>query len=98
MASVIYGSRAIADLERLAEFLWPNDPVAAEKTGPLIMGAIRALATHPLLGARVSGGTRQLVISRGRTGYIALYTFDPQEDRVVIHAIRHQREAGFEDD
>jgi hypothetical protein len=35
------------------------------------------------------------VISRGRTGYVALYSFEPGQDTVLILAIRHQREAGF---
>jgi hypothetical protein len=32
-----------------------------------------------------------------KTGYIALYDFDPAADEVVILALRAQREAGFRD-
>jgi hypothetical protein len=41
---------------------------------------------------------RELVISRGRTGYVALYTYDKERDRVWIKTIRHQREGGFDED
>ncbi len=97
MALIVYTDTAIGDLDRLADFLLPADPEAAAQTGELIMEAIRALASHPLLGARLAGEARALVISRGRTGYVALYTFDSEHDELVIHAIRHQREAGFEE-
>ena len=55
------------------------------------------LRSHPLIGRRVAGELRELVISRGRTGYIALYEYQPVFDRVSVRAIRHQREAGFDD-
>jgi hypothetical protein len=35
------------------------------------------------------------VISRGKTGYLALYHYDEARDRILVLAIRHQREAGF---
>jgi plasmid stabilization system protein ParE len=38
---------------------------------------------------------RELVISRGRTGYVALYSFEEDQDAVLVLAIRHQREAGY---
>jgi len=38
---------------------------------------------------------RELVISRGCTGYVALYRFEEDQDAVLILAIRHQREAGY---
>jgi len=38
---------------------------------------------------------RELVISRGATGYLALYRFDPAVDAVRILRVRHQHEAGY---
>ena len=35
------------------------------------------------------------MISRGRTGYVALFSFEEAHDAVLILAIRHQREAGY---
>lgn len=97
MASLVYDERALADLERLAEFLRESEPASAETTFDLIEGAIDVLAAHPLIGRRVLGQLRELIISRGRTGYLALYEYQASTDRVIVRAIRHQREAGFED-
>jgi plasmid stabilization system protein ParE len=38
---------------------------------------------------------RELVISFGRTGYVALYRFVLSENRVRVLAIRHQRELDY---
>lgn len=38
-------------------------------------------------------GLRELVISRGLTGYVALHSLEEGQDAVLILAIRHQREA-----
>jgi hypothetical protein len=42
-------------------------------------------------------GLRELVISYGKSGYIALYSYESSDDVALILAIRHQREAGFEE-
>ncbi len=47
------------------------------------------------VGRPVESGLRELVISRGKTGYLALYRYEEQRDRVLVLAIRHQREAGY---
>ncbi len=60
-----------------------------------IQSAVEMLAAHPLLGRRVEGELRELVISYGQTGYIALYRFVVSRQQVRILAIRHQRELGF---
>src|SRR5207244_2445753 len=57
--------------------------------------AVEALAEHRLVGRRVQGELRELVISFGRTGYVALYRFVPARNQVRILAIRHQRELGY---
>jgi plasmid stabilization system protein ParE len=62
-----------------------------------ISTAVAMLADHPLLGRPVEDGMRALVISRGRTGYVALYEFDEVSDTALVLAVRHQREAGWAD-
>lgn len=49
----------------------------------------------PLIGRPVEHGLRELVVSRGRTRYVALYSFREDDDVVLALAIRHQREAGY---
>ena len=84
----------MSDVERLGDFLSESDPAAAAKTLDLLMSALGMLRQHPLIGHSVEAGLRELVISRGRTGYLALYGYDELADRVVVYALRHQSEAG----
>lgn len=95
MARLAYSGHALADLERLTDFLIETDLVAAVETIGLIEEAVELLIRHPLIGRPIEHGLRELVISRGRTGYIALYSFEEDQDAVLILAIRHQREAGY---
>lgn len=95
MARLIYSSRSFNDLDRLADFLIDTDPVAASETVELIAEAVSILKRHPQIGRPVEGNLRELVISRGKTGYVALYSYEAEHDAVLILAIRHQRESGF---
>jgi plasmid stabilization system protein ParE len=95
LARLIYSGQALKDIERLADFLLATDPVNAAATVGLIEDAILVLRRHPLIGRPVESGMRELVISRGRSGYLALYAYDAGIDVAFILAIRHQREAGY---
>ena len=97
MARLVWSEGAFDDLLRLADFLAQEDPAAGEATIDLIASAVDVLSRHPLIGRRASGELRELVISRGRSGYVALYEYQERHDRIVVHALRHQREAGFND-
>lgn len=94
MARVVYGRAALDDLIRLADFLRETDPAAAATTVDLIIDAVTVLQDHPLVGRPLECGVRELMISRGRSGYAALYSFEEERDAVLILGIRHQREAG----
>lgn len=95
MATVVY-SRAVLDhLERSFEFLRERDPEAAVRAATAIQSAVSMLADHPLVGCSVAGDLRELVISFGKTGYLALYHFLPHLDEVRVLAIRHQRELDY---
>ena len=101
MTRVVLGERARQDLLRLAEFLAEQDPDAANATATatattdLIVEALGLLQRHPRVGRRVTSTLRELVIQRGRTGYVALYRVDAADRRVEVLAIRHQRESGY---
>lgn len=95
MARLIYSAQALGDLERLTDFLIESDAAAAAKTVMLIEEAVGVLERHPLIGRPVESGLEELVISRGSTGYVALYSVETADDVVLILAIRHQREAGY---
>lgn len=95
MAVISYAPRALSDLERLVDFLAESDPGAASETVELVTSAVGVLEHHPLVGHPVEAGLRELVISRGKSGYLALYRYDEARDRVLVLTLRHQREAGF---
>ena len=95
MAAVVYSARALQHLERAFEFLVQNDPNAASRAAAVIQSAVSTLAAHPLIGRRIEGEIRELVISFGKSGYVALYRFVPHLDVVRVLAIRHQRELDY---
>lgn len=95
MARVIYAERALSDLIRLTDFLLQAEPAAALKTVDLITEAVQVLENHPLIGRPLEQGLRELVISRGKSGYVALYSHELDHDTVLLLSVRHQREAGY---
>lgn len=53
---------------------------------------MKVLADHPLIGRPIDANRRELLVFRGRSGYVAQYAFLPAADEVVFLAVRHQRE------
>jgi len=92
VAVVRWSEEAATDLVRVLDFLLEHNPVSAPDANERILEAIALLARHPLLGRTVEHGLRELVISYGRAGYVALYDFEEVADEVWILALRHQRE------
>jgi plasmid stabilization system protein ParE len=95
---VIYSSRALDDLARLFGFLAEHDPAAATESAAAIRSAVHMLAQHPYAGRRpehAGRDIRELVISFGKTGYVALYRYLPVRNEVRVLALRHQRELDF---
>lgn len=98
--NVVLTEYAYADLERLTDFLLEFDKNAAAKALDLIEEGLQILKRHPFIGRLVQGDQaiegdlRELVISYGKTGYVALYSLE-DEDQIWILTIRHQREAGM---
>jgi plasmid stabilization system protein ParE len=95
VAQVTYTGNALANIERAFEFLAREDPGAATRAAAAIREAVETLARHPLIGRPVDGDLRELVISFGRTGYVALYRFLARRDAVRVLALRHQRELDY---
>ena len=95
MATVVYSARALDHIERAFQFLRDKNPDAAQNAVTAIQSAANNLAAHPLVGRRLEGELRELIISYGHSGYIALYRFVIACDEVRILAIRHQREVGY---
>ena len=95
MAAVRLSARAVRHLERIFEFIAERDPGHALQTVQRIREAIMILERHPLIGRAAEEGRRELVISHGRTAYLALFRWNPRAETVLVLAIRHSREAGY---
>ncbi len=77
--------------EHMAEFGAAHQ--APQRIGEIIE-AVDILSHSPLIGRKVKGGNRELVIGRSSQGYVALYRFLPDIDTVFVLAFKSQREAG----
>lgn len=97
MSRLLLAPRAWRDIARLADFLAESHSAEAAQTGELLISGLSILRDHPLIGRTVEHDLRELPISRGRSGYLALYRFDPVIDTVLVLTLRHQREAGYAD-
>ena len=95
MATVEITQRALADLERLFDFIAAENPHKAREQILSVRRALELLADHPLLGRLAEEGRREIILSRGRYGYIAKYRWLPAEDIVLVLAVRHQLEVGY---
>ena len=95
MSRVFLSNAALQDLQRLEEFLVESkDPLVGEWV-EFILDALQVLTHQPGIGRPVGGGLRELIISRGHSGYLARYEFDQANDLVRVARIRHQRESGY---
>lgn len=98
MAQVVLTDEALADLERLEEFpCLVADPLA-NGLFEYVIDALQVLTHQPGIGRPVSGGFRELIISRRRSGYLAKYEYDDASERVYVLRFRHQRESGYSAD
>jgi len=94
---IVFAEEALADLERIFDFTFARDGADALAHIAKIRTAVMILEEHPEIGRPTEPGSRlrELVISHGKSGYVALYEYSPAENLVRVAAIRHQREAGY---
>ena len=78
-------------LEHLLEFQVADTALRIED----IVRAIDVLERNPLIGRPVRADLRELVIGRRASGYVALYRYVAEIDRVFVLAIRGQKEVGY---
>ncbi len=96
MTRLLLAPRALEDIERLTEFLQNCGDPGAVEIAAILMDGLSLLKQHPMIGRQAEDGLRELVISRGRSGYVALYRYDVISDTALILAVKHQREGGYE--
>lgn len=95
MTRLTVSPRARLDLDRLTEFLSPTDIEAADDTVDVIVDALLVLEHQPRIGRPAPQRCRELVIHRGRSGYVTLYRVSADEAWAEVLAIRHQHESGY---
>jgi plasmid stabilization system protein ParE len=97
VARVIVTAGAGLGLERCREFLTSKNKAVAVRAGQAIAQQFTLLETNPDIGRPYldSPMLRELLISFGDSGYVALYRYEATEDVVHVLAFRHQREAGY---
>jgi plasmid stabilization system protein ParE len=96
MPQVIITRTALADIERLRDFLRSKDADAAREAGKAIIQAVQSLRKLPERGRNaewLGENYRELVIKFGGTGYIAIYRVD--DPQIFVLAVCHQKEAGY---
>ena len=94
---IVFDAGALDDLEHISEFNAQHHPAMALDHVEVVRSAVAILDAHPEIGQPVGCGStlRELVISHGKTGYIALYEYSPIEMIVRVVAIRLQQEVGY---
>ncbi len=94
---VRFTKAAREDIKRLYAFLLTQEKLSAERALTTIEQAMQLLNTFPFTCRKVQAGNpflRELVISFGANGYVAL--FEIEENAIVtIIAVRHQREDDY---
>ena len=95
MIRIELAPEAIDDLDRIIDHPLAHEVADAGARAAVIVSALDVLGEHPLIGRPVEHGLRELVIGRDSRGYVALYRFEPARERVLVLAVRAQREAGY---
>lgn len=97
MPRIVVTAGAALGLERCRKFLSEKNPAASRRAGQAIRGQFDLLRFQPGMGRPLDDepDLRELLISFGDSGYVALYHYEPQTDTVSILAFRHQKEAGY---
>ncbi len=97
MPHVIVSEGAADGLERCRHFLGAKAPEAARRAGQAIERHFLLLESAPDIGRPFPDmpELRELVITFGDSGYVALYRHEPAADAVYVLAFRHQKEAGY---
>ena len=95
MSQVIFSAQVKTDFDRIFDFLFEHAPNYAAARIQAIVQAIEVLHSSPLIGRPAAYGQRELVISTGKSGYLALYRYDPAQDTVFVLAVRSQREREY---
>ena len=96
MPSVKYSAQAIADLQRLHDFLATQEKDVAKRAIAVICDAFTKIAVMPERFRPVEGRIylREAIIDFGSSGYISRFRHLPKGD-ILIARIKNQKEDDF---
>lgn len=97
IAGVQFANDALSDLDELVQFLLQQDDPSAWELLDFIQDGLGVLTYQPGIGRPVPGGLRELILHRGRSGYLVKYRYLPQLAAVRVLRVRHQRQSGYTD-
>jgi toxin ParE1/3/4 len=83
---VVWGRRAAADIDAIAEYIARDSKTAAKRVAQHIRKCARLLQRSPYLGIATYDDKRELIVSRYL--YVLVYRVDQDEVRVL--AVFHQ--------
>jgi plasmid stabilization system protein ParE len=88
---------AARGLEGCRQFIAEKSPAASKRAAQAILAQFDLLKAQPGVGRPLDDEPelRELIISFGDSGYVALYHYEHQTDTVLVLAFRHQKEAGY---
>lgn len=97
--AVRFAPQAEEDLLRLWDFLAAHDLDAAARALEAMTEALRLLERFPFSCRKAANGRhgprlRELIVSFGQSGYVALFEIDDAKT-VTVLAVRHQREEDY---
>ena len=101
MPSLIWSGQALQDVQRLYRFLSPKSSSAAQKAVRSIQSGVKVLALQSHIGRPVADmdiAFREWMIDFGDSGYVVRYRVSSDQSKVILLAVRHQREAGYGDE
>jgi len=92
---VVWLPAAVADLQRLREFILPHNREAAQRAVKVIKAAVAMIETNPRIGkpAEDLPNYQDLPIPFGAAGYLLRYRI--YQGAIYIVAIRHGKEVGY---
>lgn len=95
MARIELVPEVLEDFDRFLDHMARLDVEDAPARIGALIEALQVLVHSPLIGRKVRGGKRELVIGQGSRGFVALYRYVTDIDTVFVLAVRSQRESGY---
>ncbi len=95
LVTIDYAKSAFHDIRRLNDFLVQQENPLDGQLADFIAKAVTILAMQSGIGRPITDGLRELVIHRGRSGYLVRYRYNREQQTVTVLRIRHQSESGY---